>query len=159
VSSPAPEEPRISYVVARLDRALRRAIGARMRPFGLTTLQYTTLSVIGRRDGLSISQLARRSYMSRQAMSEVIEVLEQRGLIERSPHPSHRRILPAALTEQGRDVLAACEAAVDEVEAEMLSGLSPAQRAALQEGLYSAVHGLQAGLAEQHGAGTSAGPL
>ena len=54
-------EPRISYVIARLERAVRTAINERVRPYGLTTLQYTTLSVLGRRGGLSNAQLARRS--------------------------------------------------------------------------------------------------
>ena len=42
----AAAEPRISYVVARLDRAVRAAIGKRVEPYGLTTSQYTTLSIL-----------------------------------------------------------------------------------------------------------------
>ena len=70
---------RISYVIARLERAVRAAINERVSPYGLTTLQYTTLSVLGRRGGLSNAQLARRSYMTPQSMSEVIEALETQG--------------------------------------------------------------------------------
>ena len=44
-------EPRISYVIARLERAVRAAINERVQPYGLTPLQYTTLSVLGRRGG------------------------------------------------------------------------------------------------------------
>jgi hypothetical protein len=51
-------EPRISYVVARLERAIRAAVQERVRPYGLTTLQYTTLSVLGARgQPLSNAQL------------------------------------------------------------------------------------------------------
>ena len=87
---PVPEpddggEPRISYVVARLERAIRRAINERVGAHGLTVLQYTTLSILGYRGELSNAQLARRAYMSPQAMSEVIEALEGKGLIERAP--------------------------------------------------------------------------
>ena len=71
--------PRISYVIARLERAIRQLINERVKPYGLTTLQYTTLSVLGQRGELSNAQLARRSYMTPQAMSEVIEALEARG--------------------------------------------------------------------------------
>ena len=101
---PTPEhsdEPRLSYVVARLERAMRHAINERVQPYDLTTLQYTTMSVLGRRGSLSNAQLARRSYMSPQAMSEVIEALEKRGLIERSRHPHHRRVYPAGPDRQG----------------------------------------------------------
>ena len=98
---------RVSYVIARLERAVRGAINERVRPYGLTTLQYTTLSVLGRRGALSNAQLARRSYMTPQSMSEVIEALETKGLIERKQHPNHRRVLPAQLTATGRKVLEA----------------------------------------------------
>ncbi len=140
-------EPRISYVVARLERAIRRAIADRVRPHGLTTLQYTTLSVL-RRQGrpLSNAQLARRAYMTPQAMSEVIEALETKGLIERTPHPNHRRVYPAELTAEGARVLALCDEAVDEFEETMLRDLDAVQTAALRRGLTSAVRALGAGL-------------
>jgi DNA-binding MarR family transcriptional regulator len=101
-------EPRISYVVARLERAVRAGINERVRPYELTTLQYTTLSVLGSRgQPLSNAQLARRAYMTPQSMIEVIEALERKGLIRRDPHPNHRRVYPAMLTPKGQRVLAA----------------------------------------------------
>jgi DNA-binding MarR family transcriptional regulator len=141
-------EPRLSYVIARLERALRAAINDRVGPHGLTTLQYTTLSVLGVGGELSNAQLARRSYMTPQAMSEVIEALEAKGLIRRDPHPNHRRIYPATLTAKGRKVLGECDRAVDELEEQMLRDLSPRERAALSDALASAVRSLQAGLPE-----------
>jgi DNA-binding MarR family transcriptional regulator len=141
-------EPRISYVVARLERAIRRAINDRVSLYDLTVLQYTTLSVLGRRGELSNAQLARRAYMSPQAMSEVIEALEKKGLIKRSQHPNHRRVYPATLTAKGKKVLAACDRLVDEMEAEMLKGLSEAQQSELRHGLIQAVRQLHAGLPE-----------
>ena len=91
----ATTEPKISYVIARLERAVRGEIAERVRPYGLTTLQYTTLSVLKRHGApLSNAQLARRSYMTPQAMSEVIDALARKGLIRRNPHPNHGRLLP-----------------------------------------------------------------
>jgi DNA-binding MarR family transcriptional regulator len=142
-------EPRISYVVARLERATRRRINDRVSEHGLTVLQYTTLSVLGRRGELSNAQLARRAYMSPQAMSEVIEALEGKGLITRNQHPNHRRVYPATLTTKGKKVLAACEAQIDELESDMLAGLSAADRRRLRDGLITAVRNLHAGLPEQ----------
>ncbi|HET7566922.1 MAG TPA: MarR family transcriptional regulator [Gaiellaceae bacterium] len=141
-------EPRISYVVARLERAIRRAINERVSVYDLTVLQYTTLSVLGRRGELSNAQLARRAYMSPQAMSEVIEALERKGLIKRSQHPNHRRVYPAGLTAKGRKVLAACDRLVDAMEGEMLEGLSPAEQQDFRKGLVTAVRALHAGLPE-----------
>ena len=143
----ADETVRVSYVVARLERAIRRGINERVKPYGLTTLQYTTLSVL-RRQGrpLSNAQLARRAYMTPQAMSEVIEALERKGLIERTTHPNNRRVYPAVLTPQGRKVLASCDTAVDALEETMLLDLDARQRATLVDSLTTAVRALGAGL-------------
>ena len=142
-------EPRISYVVARLERAVRAAVNERVRPYELTTLQYTTLSVLGARgQPLSNAQLARRAYMTPQSMIEVIDALERKGLIRRDPHPSHRRVFPATMTAKGVRVLKACDAAVEQMEEEMLAGLSTDERESLLVGLKSCVRALHAGFPE-----------
>ena len=139
-------EPRISYVVARLERAVRAAINERVRPYGLTTLQYTTLSLLGARgQPLSNAQLARRAYMTPQSMLAVIDALEQKGLIRRERHPTHRRVYPATLTAKGQRVRAACDAAVDEMEEEMLRDLDHEQRASLLASMKVCVRSLHAG--------------
>ncbi len=143
-----PPQPRISYVVARLERAIRKAINEQVRPYGLTTLQYTTLSVLGARGELSNAQLARRAYMTPQSMSEVIDALQARGLVERSTLPHHRRVFPATLTAQGRGVLAACDEAVAAVEQKMLADLGPDEQLILRDGLLKAVRALHAGFPE-----------
>jgi DNA-binding MarR family transcriptional regulator len=146
-ASPVSVEPRISYVIARLERAVRAQINERLRPHGLTTLQYTTLSVLGSRgQPLSNAQLARRAYMTPQAMIEVLNALEHKGLIRRAPHPNHRRVYPASLTDEGHRVLTACDACVEEMEEEMLTGLDPVERQLLSEWLKGCVRGLHAGL-------------
>ena len=147
---PISVEPRISYVVARLERAIRSRINEQVRPHGLTTLQYTTLSVLGSRGGpLSNAQLARRAYMTPQAMIEVLNALEEKGLVRRDPHPNHRRVYPASLTEVGRRVLAECDAEVEALEDEMLAGLEPSERELLHEWLKECVRALHAGLPSQ----------
>ena len=53
----------------------------------LSLNQYTTLSVLDQRGGLSNAQLARRSLVSPQSMNEVLLALEQRGS-RSSPRPA-----------------------------------------------------------------------
>jgi DNA-binding MarR family transcriptional regulator len=122
-------EPRLSYAIARLHQRVFAGITERVAPHGVTTLQFTTLSVLSRHGApLSTSQLARRAFMTPQSMSEVIHALEDKGLIKRNPHPNHRRKLPATLTAKGRRVLAACEQDVSELETAMLEDFSDADR-------------------------------
>lgn len=122
-----PEGPRFSYAVGALDRSLRRSLGSILRPFELTVAEYTILSLISRRGGYSNAQLARRSFVSPQAMHEMISSLEKRGLLERPPSESHRSMRHTHLTQQGRDLLNRCNVAVDEMEDAMLEEV-PSER-------------------------------
>jgi DNA-binding MarR family transcriptional regulator len=139
-------EPGVSYAVARLHQRLFASITERVAPYGLTTLQFTTLSVLSRHGApLSTSQLARRAFMTPQSMSEVIHALERNGLIERHPDPNHRRTLPATITAKGRRVLAGCDEAVAEFEDSMLEGFSEKDRAAFLDMVKAAVRNLGGG--------------
>jgi len=123
------EGPRFSYAVGNLDRSLRRSLVAILRPFALTVAEYTALSLISRRDGYSNAELARRSFVSPQAMHEMISSLENRGFLERASSESHRSMRHTHLSERGRELLDQCNVAVDEMEEVMLAGVSPQQRA------------------------------
>jgi DNA-binding MarR family transcriptional regulator len=122
------EGPRFSYAVGALDRSLRRSLVAILRPFELSVAEYTALSLIRRRSGYSNAELARRSFVSPQAMHEMISSLEDRGLLERPPSESHRSIRHTHLTKRGYDLLDSCNVAVDDMEEAMLDGVAPGRR-------------------------------
>jgi DNA-binding MarR family transcriptional regulator len=143
--APRTVSPRLSYVIGRLDRALRREIGALVAPFGLTVPKYTALSILRDRPGLSNAQMARRSYVTPQSMNEVLASLEQDGLIVREPAANHGRVLEVALSDRGHEVLAACDRAVTHMENAMLADLDDAERRQLLEALVNCVYRLGAG--------------
>jgi DNA-binding MarR family transcriptional regulator len=130
--------------VKRLELALRAEMDRLVRRFGVTTLQYTALSVLNLNPGLSSAQLARRSFVSAQAANELVAALERKNLIQRRPDSANRRILKVYLTEPGRTVLRACDELVNEMEARMLLNLTDADQRALRYGLELCVAGLRA---------------
>ncbi len=135
--------PRVSYLVARLDRLLRLWLADTLAPFAVSLPEYTALSILGRRAGLTNAQLARRTYVSPQAMQQITERLIARGLIARAPDGSRGRILPATLTESGIALLAQCDAAVDQLEERMMRDLRPGARHAFLEALLDCLVGLR----------------
>lgn len=137
---------RLSYVIGRLDRVISQHIEACVAPYDLSVTQYTTLSVLSHRSGLSNAQLARRAYVTPQAMNQVLAQLAQVGLIERESHATHGRILCVNLTEQGKTVLAVCDAAVEAMEQQMLNGMDIAGRESLRKALIGCVRALGGGL-------------
>jgi len=116
-------EPRLTYVIGRLDRVLRRRLTAAVKPVGLTLPAYTALSVLRAHDGLSNAHLARRSLVTPQSMSEVLTLLADQGYVRRRAEPGHGRVIRTELTEAGTRALERCDRAVDDVEQEMLGDL------------------------------------
>jgi len=128
-------EPRLSYLIGRLDRVLRRRLSAAVEPAGLTLPAYTALSVLRAQDGLSNAQLARRSLVTPQSMSEALTQLVNRGYARRRADPDHGRVIRTELTEAGNGALERCDRAVDEVEREMLGDLDVDEVAGLRSAL------------------------
>ncbi|WP_405418763.1 MarR family winged helix-turn-helix transcriptional regulator [Pseudonocardia alni] len=118
---------RLTYLVKRLQMAERARMEEALRPLGVTLAQYTALSVLERRGGLSSAQLARRHFVTPQAMQQLVAAMERDGIVERRPDPDNRRILQVWLTPHGDATLACCHAAAGVVERRMLDALEPDQ--------------------------------
>jgi DNA-binding MarR family transcriptional regulator len=137
-----PVENAVGYVLKQATVALRNAMDLALRPLHLTVPQYACLELLGQRPGLSNAELARGAFVTRQSMNVVLHGLEERGLVTRPATAPRGRELPAALTEAGRDQLAAASAAVRNIEKKMCAGLSPARQQALLETLTVCVRNL-----------------
>jgi DNA-binding MarR family transcriptional regulator len=122
-------------LVKRIEQGTRSLIDEGLKPFGATRNQYTALSVLRMRAGLSSAELARRSFVTAQAMNQLVVVLEERGLIVREPDPAHRKILRAYLTPAGNRLLNQCDEVIDEAEREMVKDLSARQLTTLVQAL------------------------
>jgi DNA-binding MarR family transcriptional regulator len=142
-ASPDPSRPRLTYLVGRLNRVLRRRLGDALAPFRLSVPQYTTLSVLHARGNLSNAELAKRAFISPQAMNEVIQGLEARKLVTRRASASHGRIVQLLLTQPGLEVMHGCDAAVQRLEQAMLSGLPASQKKMLAAVLTFCAHALE----------------
>jgi len=131
MSRKIPIDLSIGYLLKRAQAALRAEMDQRLAGHGLTTPQYAALSALERMPGLSSAELARRSFVTPQTMIRIVAGLEEKGLVKRSEHPVHGRILEATLTAEGQRAIRACQKVVLEVERRMLSTLTEAERRTL----------------------------
>lgn len=131
--APSASRPSLLYAVKQVELAIRSRMDELVRTSGITALQYTALTVLRRRDGLSSAQLARNSFVTAQSMADMVTFLERRGLISRQRDPANRRALLISLTEEGHALLAAHDEAMAELEDRMLSGFTAGQRHDLEE--------------------------
>jgi DNA-binding MarR family transcriptional regulator len=130
-------EPSLLYVMKQVELAVRAELDELVRPAGLTALQYTALTVLERHPNLTSAQLARNSFVTAQAMADMVGALQERGLIERHRDEQDRRRLVLALTGPGRKLLVEYRDRVAALEDRMLAGLTDAQVAQLRRSLLS----------------------
>lgn len=133
------------YIVGRVDQGIRHEMRLRLAEWDLSVPEFTALAVLKRRPGLSNAQLARRSLVRPQSMNEILVKLEERGLLRREVDPAHARILRAALTPEGFELLAAAELAVKAIQDELFGDIPEPQRQVMIEGLRSAMEKLRSG--------------
>ena len=91
-------EPRATYLVKRLESAVRRNLDLELGSHGMTTPQYAALSILRAQPGLSSAQLARRAFVTPQSMQVMVTAFIRDGLVERRTDPSNQRILRNHLT-------------------------------------------------------------
>lgn len=122
------EEPMTLYLVKRLELLVRSLMDDALRPHGVTTLQYTALSVLARHDGMSSAALSRRSFVTPQTMNEMVLWLERHGLVTRERNPKNRRVLLISLTPAGRRTVAECTEIVRALEQRVHDGMDDGER-------------------------------
>lgn len=135
-------ETSLLYVIGRVNQGIRREMRVRLERWGLSVQEFTTLSVLASRPGLSNAQLARRSLVTPQSMIEILSKLEERGLVQREVDPSHGRILRADLTKAGRAMMSEAGPAIQHIQDEMLKRVSARQQETTMVALLSAMDSL-----------------
>lgn len=122
----------LGYLLKQTAVALRAAMEAVLRPLGLTVTQYSCLELLRQRPGLSGSDLARGVFVTRQSMHVLLQALQREGLVDRPDEAEAGRVLPAVLTDAGRQRLEEASLAVKRVEDSMHERLGPQERVELR---------------------------
>jgi DNA-binding MarR family transcriptional regulator len=115
-------------------RAALKAIGLfsqRLVDFGLTPVDFSVLSLIGHNPGITSRQLCSALNILPPNLVGKISAMEQRRLIGRRPHPQDGRAVGLHLSTAGEKFMAQAEQAASQLEAEVTSGLSTAEKKTL----------------------------
>jgi DNA-binding MarR family transcriptional regulator len=115
--------------ITRLNRRLRRT-----RPLGdLSVAQISALVSLDTAGALTPRELAEVERVQPPTMTRNVAKLEERGLVQRTPHPTDGRQVVLAPSAVGRDVLTEYRRARDEWLATRLAALTPEERDAVRK--------------------------
>ena len=91
----------VFFSVAGRLRHLSREVAA---PFGVTPSQSRAVGVLRRHGQMRLSALSEHLRIAPRSATEVVDALEDRGLVERAPDPDDRRATLVRLTAAGDDL-------------------------------------------------------
>jgi DNA-binding MarR family transcriptional regulator len=122
--------------VIRLAALFQQAYGEAFAPLGINETDYGVLAPL-RRVGppfeLTPTALTRERMITSGGMTAVIDRLERKGLVVRTPNPADRRGTLVRLTEAGRAVIDEAMERHAAVEQRLVAALPPDDRTALTD--------------------------
>jgi DNA-binding MarR family transcriptional regulator len=129
----ADENPvQVADLLHRLTKRIRRAQAERLAPIGLTPAQERALRMIGRsQEPPRMTELAEWLGIVPRSLTNVIDSLEEDGLVRREIDPRNRRATLLHLTERGAAVREDMRNARRAAAEELLAPLSPDDRQTL----------------------------
>jgi DNA-binding MarR family transcriptional regulator len=114
---------------ARLTRMMIEAETPVLRAHDVEMWDYAVLSALEAGAAPTQSELAAAVGRDKTRLIPILDRLEARGLLRRTPDPADRRNRVVALTDEGRDLVRSCRAGIRGVEAEVLAAIDPEERA------------------------------
>jgi len=140
-------------------------IGRLLRPLNVSAAGGLVLGILRDRGPMSPSELGERLIVTRATVTGVVDSLERRGFVRRSPNPADRRSLLVEITPSGLTVLQELRTLVHRNEKAWLAALSDAELRGyiellhrIQDSLDEASHRRERGLTPPGSTGQSGQP-
>ncbi len=121
------------HMVRRVHQVSNALFAAECGPFDITSVQYAALVAIAATPGLDATRLAHLIALDRSTIGDVLERLEGKGWVCRTPSSADRRIKRLELSRTGADLLAAVAPAVERVQQRLLAPLTPSERGTVMQ--------------------------
>jgi DNA-binding MarR family transcriptional regulator len=117
------------HLIRRLHQIAVGLYSETTKACNLTPVQYAVLAVLDDYPGISQRILADMVALDRSTIGDVIQRLEDRGLVARQPSPVDRRIRCIHLTVTGKVLLDKIDTLVPQSQVDVLAPLSDGEQA------------------------------
>jgi len=127
----APPWLRVESTLMATARLVREAFDARLVPLDLNLTQASLIGYVDEFGATTQTHLADHLGIGRASIGSVVDRLEQRGLVERLPDPSDRRVWRVGITADGRSIAVRIRDIDEVLRAELRRGIGREERQAL----------------------------
>ena len=123
----------LGFLMNDIARLQRRRFDSYARTLGVTRAQWQVMFGLSRNEGINQAGLAERLEIENITLCRIIDRLQEAGLVERRADPNDRRAWRLYLTAKAQPVMAKLKAIADQVQSEVLYGLSATEQTQLIE--------------------------
>ena len=134
----------LGTLAAAVRRILKQVVWARLAPYGLSPQQFWVILVLLEKGPSSLHPLAQQVWMDDPTASRVVKAMTGRGWLTTKPDPRHGRRILIDLAPGALPMAHELQALSLEIRDSMTTGLSPAEQAALKDGLHTMIGNLEA---------------
>lgn len=127
------EAPYNVYILKQLELVIRPRFLEICASADMTAPQYTALTVLKRRPGVTSSELARRSFVRAQTMATTLEPLLDAGLVRRESDPTNARRKLLYITDAGVEAIARLAGPIEDLERVITDGFTTEERTQFSE--------------------------
>ncbi|MFB6467438.1 MarR family winged helix-turn-helix transcriptional regulator [Cytobacillus sp. Hz8] len=94
----------IGSSTVRLSKKLTRILNHYLKPYSITTEQWSVLRTLNEADQISQKELSERADKDQATLTKILDLLEKHGYASRMPNPSDRRSYLITITEKGSEL-------------------------------------------------------
>ena len=117
----------VGYLLKQVRWALERAVDGEMDEHDLTGVQWGPLLMLHFKMGTTAADLSRIACVDTGAMTRMLDRLEAKGLLRRTPCAKDRRRVFCRITTKGLDLLEELDDPVNRWDAQAVSVLPPSE--------------------------------
>lgn len=120
-------EQQATLGLLRTADAMKRSLAQVIDPHGITPQQYNVLRILrgAEPDGLPTLTIGERMIEHTPGVTRLVDRLERKGLVERTPCPKDRRRVFCRITSKGLELLTELDEPVNRWDTQALSVLQP----------------------------------
>ncbi len=137
----------LPYLVNRAGQQFVTAFTPSLAAEGQDIQSWRVLFVLNQRGAMKVGELSRLTSINVSTLSRLLDRMEKKGLLKRTPDPADARSIGLELTLEGREVFERLRPAAEALEARALQVMSEEEGAELRR-LLNKLHGGMSGVAK-----------
>lgn len=140
----------IGSASVRTSKKLSRILNVYLKPFHITTEQWSVLRTLSESDRISQKELSELADKDQATLTKILDLLEKHDFVKRIANPADRRSYLIAITGKGTDLTKEVAPFLEDIFSDIINGIDENSLTIYQEVLLSLERNIDALLEKEN---------